>query len=218
MSDSQSSQVSEEQRFVDLIKSRRSVRNYDSQTRVPREVLTEILQQAALAPSAANLQPWRFLVIDTPELQQKLLPIAFNQQQIVEASAVIAVLGDLESVSLAGKIYGQAAEAGYMSADTAKSFTERYTGMYSNMSSQDIRQIVVNDCGMASMQFMLAARAKGYDTVPMGGYDKAAFVEAFNIPERYIPIILIAFGKAAQPGHPTVRLPFEDLVFFNEIL
>lgn len=218
MSDSQSSQYSQEQRFVDVIRGRRSVRNYDPHSKVSREVLTEILQQAALAPSAANLQPWRFLVIDSPELQQKLLPIAFNQQQVVEASAVIAVLGDLESVSLAEKIYGQAAEAGYMSADTAKSFTERYTGMYSNMSSQDIRQNVINDCGMVSMQFMLAARAKGYDTVPMGGYDKARFVEAFNIPARYIPITLIAFGKAAQPGHPTVRLQIEDIVFFNEIL
>ncbi|ETT65684.1 NAD(P)H nitroreductase [Paenibacillus sp. FSL H8-457] len=54
------------------------------------------MRQATLAPSAANLQPWRFLVIDSPELKQKLLPIASNQQQVVEASAVIAVLGDLE--------------------------------------------------------------------------------------------------------------------------
>ncbi|AIQ63401.1 putative NAD(P)H nitroreductase YodC [compost metagenome] len=218
MSDSQSSQKLEGQLFDDVVKGRRSVRNYDPHSKVSREVLTEILQQAALAPSAANLQPWRFLVIDSPELKQKLLPIAFNQQQVVEASAVIAVLGDLESVSMAGKIYGQAVEAGYMSEDTAKSFTERYTAMYSNMSSQDIRQIVINDCGMASMQFMLAARAKGYDTVPMGGYDKAGFVEAFHIPDRYIPVILIAFGKAANPGHPTVRLQIEEIVFFNEIL
>ncbi|MNP77915.1 putative NAD(P)H nitroreductase YodC [compost metagenome] len=65
---------------------------------------------------------------------------------------------------------------------------------------------------------MLAARAKGYDTVPMGGYDKAGFVEAFHIPDRYIPVILIAFGKAANPGRPTVRLQIEEIVFFNEIL
>lgn len=67
------------------------------------------------------------------------------------------------------------------------------------------------------MQLMLVARAKGYDTVPMGGYDQAKFVEAFNIPERYAPVMLIAIGKAAKPGHPTVRLAVDDVAFFNEI-
>jgi len=56
------------------------------------------------------------------------------------------------------------------------------------------------------MQFMLIARAKGYDTVPMGGYDKEKFKEAFGISDRYVPIMLIAVGKAAKPGHQTVRL------------
>lgn len=82
--------------FFDVIRKRRSVRSYDPENKISREELTEILRQATLAPSAANLQPWRFLVIDSPALKQKLLPIAFNQQQLVEASAVIAVLGDLE--------------------------------------------------------------------------------------------------------------------------
>ncbi|MEC0204602.1 nitroreductase family protein [Paenibacillus lautus] len=61
--------------------------------------MTETLRQATLAPSAANLQLWRFLVIDSPELKQKLLPIAFNQQLVDEATAFIAVLGDVEFIN-----------------------------------------------------------------------------------------------------------------------
>lgn len=64
--------------FFDVIQERRSVRSYDPETKISREELTEILRQATLAPSAANLQPWRFLVFDSPELKQRLLPIAFN--------------------------------------------------------------------------------------------------------------------------------------------
>jgi nitroreductase len=67
------------------------------------------------------------------------------------------------------------------------------------------------------MQLMLVARAKGYDTVPMGGYDKEKFKEAFGISDRFVPIMLIALGKAAKPGHPTTRLPIEDVTFFNEM-
>lgn len=67
------------------------------------------------------------------------------------------------------------------------------------------------------MQLMLMARAKGYNTVPMGGYDHAKFAEVFAIPEQYVTIMLIAIGKAAKPGHPTTRLPIEDVMAFNEM-
>lgn len=217
MSNSQTIEKIEQQMFLDVIRERRSVRVYDPTVKISREEMTEILELATLAPSSSNLQPWRFLVIDTPELKEKLLPITFNQQQVVEASAVIAVLGDVESYKKAEKIYGQAVEAGFMPADTAKSFIERTVGMYSSLSPEVARQIVFTDGGLISMQLMLVARSKGYDTVPMGGYDKAKFVEAFGISEQYVPVMLIAIGKAAKPGHPTTRLPIEDVAFFNEM-
>ncbi|UKS25522.1 nitroreductase family protein [Paenibacillus sp. HWE-109] len=217
MSDSQPTQLLEQQLFFDVIRERRSVRSYDPAVKISREELTDILQQATLAPSSANMQPWRFLVIDSLELQQKLLPIAFNQQQVVEASAVIAVLGDLENIKLAKKIYTQAVDAGFMPEQTANSFIERYTSMHASMPPETLRQIVYTDCGLVSMQLMSIARAKGYDTVPMGGFDKGKFIEAFGISERYAPVMLIAIGKAANPGRPTTRLPVEDVTFFNEI-
>ncbi|MFJ8234107.1 nitroreductase family protein [Ureibacillus sp. NPDC094379] len=203
--------------FLDVIQERRSVRSYDPTVKISREEMSEILKLATLAPSSSNLQPWRFLVIDSPELKEKLLPIANNQQQVVEASAVIAVLGDVKSYEKAEKIYGQAVEAGFMPEETAKSFIERTVGMYSSLPSEVARQIVYTDGGLVSMQLMLVARSKGYDTVPMGGYNKAKFVEAFGISEQYVPVMLIAIGKAAKPGHPTTRLPLEEVVFFNEM-
>ena len=217
MTNSQTIHKLEPQMFLDVIQERRSVRTYDPTVQISREEMTEILELATLAPSSSNLQPWRFLVIDKQELKQKLLPIAFNQQQVVEASAVIAVLGNVESYKKAEKIYGQAVEAGFMQADTAKSFIERTVGTYSNLQPEVARQIVYTDGGLISMQLMLVARSKGYDTVPMGGYDQAKFVETFGIPEQYVPVMLIAIGKATIPGHPTTRLPIEDVLFFNEM-
>ncbi|WP_152399758.1 nitroreductase family protein [Paenibacillus cellulositrophicus] len=217
MSVSQLSQTVEQQPFFNVIQERRSVRSYDPEVKISREEMNEILQQAVLAPSGANLQPWRFLIIDSQELKQKLFPIAFDQQQVIEASAVIAVLGDLEGYKLAEKIYGMAVDAGYMPAETAKSFVERYQGLFASMPPETVLQKVAIDSGLVSMQLMLVARAKGYDTVPMGGFDQAKFVEAFDIPERYAPIMLIAIGKAAKPGHPTLRLPIEDVAFYNEM-
>lgn len=218
MIDSQLTQSSDSQLFFNIVRGRHSIRSYNPEIKVTQEELTEILQEATLAPSGGNLQSWRFLVIDTPELKQKLLPIAYNQKQVIEASAVIVVLGDLECFKMADKIYGKAVDAGFLSADMAKSLIKRYTDLYSAMPLEEIRQTVCIDCGLASMQLMLTARSKGYDTVPMAGYDKDKFSEAFNISDRYLPVLLIALGKATAPGHPAVRLPIQDVVFFNEML
>ena len=208
--------TSAQQAFAELIEARKSVRQYEAGHRIPKEELKAILADAARAPSSSNLQPWRFLVIDDEALKQKLLPIANNQRQIVDASATIAVLGDLESYKLADAIYTRTAEAGYMPEDVAKRFIDNSVKMYGSLPKNIAAKIVATDGGLVSMQLMLAAKARGYDTVPMGGYDAAKFVEAFGISERYLPIMLIAIGKAASPGRPTVRLTVDEVTSWNE--
>lgn len=209
--------VQEKVAFAEVIESRRSVRHYDPGHAIPREELKEMLALAAKAPSSSNMQHWRFLVIDSPAFKQKLLPIANFQQPVVEASAVVAILGDTEGFRNTEKIYRQAEEAGFMTPELAKSFAERTYSLYSTLPADKAREVAVIDAALAAMQFMLVARSKGYDTVPMGGFNRETFKEAFGLGERYVPVMLIPVGKAAAPGHPTTRLPIEDVTFWNEI-
>lgn len=53
--------------FMEIMKGRRSIRNYDPTVKISKEEMTEILEEATTAPSSVNAQPWRFLVIDSPE-------------------------------------------------------------------------------------------------------------------------------------------------------
>ncbi len=202
--------------FEEVVHGRRSVRHYDPTFKISTEEMTELLTEALRAPSSSNLQPWRLLVIDSPELKQKLLPIAFNQQQVADASAVIAVLGDVESYKLADTIYNRVYEAGHMSAETKDAFIANTTKNYGSLPPEIARKIVYTDGGLISMQIMLSAKARGYDTVPMGGYNPQQFTEAFGIGERYVPIMLIAIGKASQEGHSSVRLTVDEVVRWNE--
>lgn len=210
-------QIEQKQDFLTVVKSRRSVRVYDPNFAISKDEIDELLRTAVLAPSSSNLQPWRFLVIQDAERKQQLLPIAFNQQQVVEASAVIAVLADLKSYEKAELIYDQAVKAGYMSEATKTDFVSRTVGMYGSLPPAKLRDIALVDGGLVSMQLMLAAKAKGYDTVPMGGYDAAKFKEAFGISEQYAPVMLIALGKAAKEGHPTARMSVDDVTYWNHM-
>jgi nitroreductase len=204
--------------FQTVIRERHSVRKYDPTFRISTDEMKQMLEEAILAPSSSNLQPWRFLVIDDQAKKEQLLPIAFNQQQVVDASHVIAVLADKESYRNAETIYSQAVEVGFMNEETKSRMVERIVGESSPYRNAAIaKDIGLVDAGLISMQFMLVAKAHGYDTVPMGGFNKAQFNEMFAVPERYETVMLIAVGKAAVEAHASVRLTLDEVTFWNEI-
>jgi nitroreductase len=196
----------------EIIKDRRSVRKYDSTYIIQREEIEEILRGATLAPSSSNLQPWRFVVVEDQAAKKELCSIAYNQEQVEKASAVIAVLGDLEMFKNAEKVYQSAYESGFMTEENRKKMTENTVNLYSKATDEMRKNIANYDAGLVSMQIMLLAKDRGYDTVPMSGFNKEKFVERFNIPDRFYPIVLIPIGKAAAPAHPTTRLPLEDIL------
>ncbi|QOS81199.1 nitroreductase family protein [Paenibacillus sp. JNUCC31] len=77
-----------------ILEKRRSVRHFDSSYTIRPEVLTSLIESASKSPNGNNIQATRYLIIDEPDLQRALLPIAFNQQQVIDASALVVMLGD----------------------------------------------------------------------------------------------------------------------------
>lgn len=202
--------------FITVAKERRSVRQYDAEYVMTEEEIREILDVAIQAPSSSNLQPWRFLVIQDKQTQQELLPIANNQQQIVDASAVIAVLADIEGYKNAERIYGELVNKGIMKNEIKEPYVASILHNYGNFSAEKALSVAMIDGGLVSMQIMLAAKAKGYDTVPMGGFDEAKFVDAFNVPENFKPVMLISIGKGTKAGFEKVRLPLDTILTWNK--
>ncbi len=78
--------------FHDLIHNRRSIRNYDPDQPVSDETLHKILEAGRVAPSAANFQPWKFIVVKSPELREKVNQ-CYHQPWFHDAPAVLVVVG-----------------------------------------------------------------------------------------------------------------------------
>jgi nitroreductase len=197
-----------------VMKSRKSVRVYDSTHKMDKQELVEILEMATSAPSSSNLQSWRFIVIQDQEIKKELRAIGNNQAQIEDSSAIIAVLGDTEAYRNVEKIYEQNVSLGYMDQAIADRTISNTQSLYPNLPKQTLAQIASYDAGLISMQILLLAKERGYDTVVMGGFDKAAFAKRFDLPENQFPITLIAIGKATAPAFNTSRLPVEKITKF----
>ncbi|AJS61038.1 nitroreductase family protein [Paenibacillus sp. IHBB 10380] len=199
--------------FTEIITGRRSIRVYDPSVKISREEMTEILTEATLAPSSINLQPWRFVVIESPEAKAILAPLArFNQTQVETSSAVIAVFGDLNNFDKAEEILGKSVELGYMPLEVKEMQLSRYAAHFSALDPQVNKETVLIDGALVSMQLMLVARAHGYDTNPIAGYEKDQIAEAFGLDkDRHVPVMLISIGKAANSGYNSVRLPIDTI-------
>ncbi|NTW73251.1 MAG: nitroreductase [Chlorobiaceae bacterium] len=79
--------------FHELVTTRKSSRGYNPSAPVPPDVLTRILDAGRLAPSAKNLQPWKFLVITSPEKLDEVRA-CYDREWFRQAPQILIVKGD----------------------------------------------------------------------------------------------------------------------------
>lgn len=206
-----------ENNFETILKERRSIHVYDETVKISHEEMDQMIAEATLAPSSVNMQPWRFVVVESPEGKDKLRPlIRFNTRQNDTSAAMILIFGDLNCIENAEKIYDQAVATGKMPQEVRDRQLAAIVPNYQGRSQKEMNDIVKIDSSLAAMQLMLVARAHGYDTNPIGGFEDDQLAEAFGLdPERYIPVLVLSIGKAGETGFNSVRLPVSDITTYK---
>lgn len=180
--------------IFDAIRTRRSVRRFKD-TPVEDEKLNAILEAVRQAPSWANRQCWRFVVVKDKATREKLS----------ELSYVEAFFGPLGyKTNPAKKGIAEAPVVIVACADPSQSGTIWKQNYY------------MTDIGIAAQNLMLAARALGLGTVFVGVFNEEALRDLLNIPAAIRVVGLFPIGypleeKAEGPG----RKPLEEIVFYE---
>lgn len=78
--------------FNDLIRSRESIRDYDPGHKVPPDVLERILEAGRIAPSAANRQPWKFILVSSAAVLEKVKN-CYKRDWLKDAPHILIALG-----------------------------------------------------------------------------------------------------------------------------
>jgi nitroreductase len=192
---------------------RRSIRKYDTNVKIDRTEMKQILEEANRAPSSMNMQPWRFIVVESVEAKEKLRPVLYgNQLQLETSSAMICIFTDLKKFEYAEKIYDKAVAAGLMPAEVREKQLRNVSNMIHTLSLEGVEKGGLIDSGLVAMQLMLIAKEHGYDTCSIGGFRHDQIAKALGIDsERYKPVMIVSIGKAAEEGYPSVRLDIEDI-------
>ncbi|AIQ18003.1 NAD(P)H nitroreductase [Paenibacillus sp. FSL H7-0357] len=200
-----------------ILEHRNSVRHYDPDYKISPELLASFIESASKSPNGNNVQAVRYLIIDDPQIQKSLLPIAYNQQQVADASAVLVMLGDYKAFQDDNiiQIHEEGFQAGYFDESLRDYLANAAIGYYASKSEEDLRMELTRDVSLAAMSFVLLANEAGLDTITMSGYDSRQLKATLNISERYLDVMLIAIGKGIKAGHRTVRHEVSKVIYRN---
>jgi nitroreductase len=199
----------------DVFLQRKSVRKYNRNKKIPQETLAHILKMATTAPSSWNLQHWRFLVIEAQENKELLTEIAWNQEQVADCSTAVIVLGDTEAYRNGERIYSEQVQKNYMPEELKDYYIQSLPAMYQSM-PKFAEQDAIRNASLAAMQLMLIAKSFGIDSCPMIGFKEKELRESFQIPTRYIPVMIITLGYGIQEVHQSIRLPLDAVTSYEK--
>ena len=78
----------------EAVRTRRSVKWYDAEHQMPEQTFSTLMQHAILAPTAFNIQNWRFVRVTDPEQRKAIRAVAWDQAQVEDASELLVLCFD----------------------------------------------------------------------------------------------------------------------------
>lgn len=154
--------------FSELINKRQSARKYDSKP-IENEKIELCIEAARIAPSACNAQPWKFIVVDEPQLKEKIARTTFStiapfNKFALEAPVIIAIV--MEKPSLLSQIGGRIKD----------------------------KDFYLIDIGIAAEHFCLQATELGLGSCMIGWFDEKEVIKLLNVPSKKRMGLLITVG------------------------
>ncbi|ABX13592.1 nitroreductase family protein [Nitrosopumilus maritimus] len=192
----------------DAIKERRSVKHYDPNHKLSEDEIEKLLSLAVLSPTSFNMQNWRFVLVKDSEIRKQIRSASWDQAQVTDSSLLLVLCADLKSWKKDPAQYWKDAPK------EARDFLVPAMGMFYEGKEQLQRDEAMRSCGIAAQTIMLAAKAMGYDSNPMIGFDPEKVAQLINLPKDHVITMMVVIGKQVKPAMPRGgQLPLDKVVF-----
>ena len=178
-------------KFIDLVSQRQSDRAFDAGRLVEKEKIERILEAAHLAPSACNAQPWHFIVVDDPEIKNKV--------------------ADATSTKILGlNHFTKQAPVHIIIVEEEVNFSSGFGGFVKDIHYAHI------DIGIAAAHIILAAESEGLGSCILGWFNQNKIKKLLNIPAKRKVALDIIIGYSKQEKREKKRKSFNEIVSYNK--
>lgn len=206
--------------LLEIVNWRYATKKFDPSRKIPADVWTKLEDALVLAPSSFGLQPWKFLVVQSPALREKLVGVSWGQRQVADAShlVVFAFRKGLDNAHIDRFLKRQSEVTGAPLAKLEEGYGKIIkdsiggAAQSGRLDAWQARQVYI-----ALGHFMFAAATLGIDTCPMEGLDPAQYDEILGLKgTEYSTLFACPAGyRAADDKYatsPKIRFPKADVV------
>lgn len=195
----------------DAIYGRRSVKHFDPEHQFTDDEVNKLLEAAIQAPTSFNIQHWRFVVVKDAELRKQIREVGNDQAQMTDASLLILMTADVDAWKKEPSRYWQNAPA------EVAELLVNWMGPFHEGREQLQRDEAQRSIGMAMQTLMVSAKAMGYDSCPMIGFDHDAVAKLVKLPADHCIGPMVAIGKGTKEAWPKPgQLPLDEVVIVDK--
>jgi nitroreductase len=197
---------------------RYATKAFDPARKIPVETWDAFEKSLVLTPSSFGLQPWKFLVVENPEIREKLKAASWNQPQLIDASHLVVLTArtdltqaDIDSwIARLSEIQGTPIEALAGLSGMISSFSSAMTP--AEKQAWNTRQVYI-----ALGQLMTSAAVLGIDSCPLEGISPADYDTILGLPGTgYATAVACALGYRSPEDKyavaPKARFPDAQVI------
>jgi len=179
---------------------------------IDEDKISELLELVRFAPSALNLQPWKIKVIRDIKVKEQLRKASNDQAQITTCSHLLVFCADTDYDGLIRRLEALMKKHG-APLEMQKMVIGMASGFVAKMSAEQKFAWSQAQTYLALGNALNGAKALGFESCPMGGFDPKEYSRILKIPAHLVPVMLCPVGYAADKPMPKARFALDEIIF-----
>lgn len=178
------------------LKWRYATKKFDPAKKISDEQLGKLKEVMHLSPSSFGLQPWKFLIVQNPEIRSKLMPVAWNQPQITDASHLVVLCArknwSQENVDM---FINEVARQRNIDIQALSEYKNMISGFVAGHDQEFLANWAKRQAYIALGFLLYAAAMEQIDACPMEGFNNTEFDNILNLANTdFASTVLCALG------------------------
>lgn len=194
--------------MLEALNFRYATKAFDPSRKIDTDTWSALETSLTLTPSSFGLQPWKFIVVDSPEIREKLRAVSWGQSQITDASHLIVMTArtDLSQQDIDTWI-ARLSEVQGTPLENLAGYAAMISSFSSNMSPSEKQMWNTRQVYIALGQLMAAAAVTGIDTCPLEGISTNDYDEILGLKNSgFATAVACALGyRSAEDGYAKAK-------------
>lgn len=176
---------------IDALNWRYAVKVFSEQ-KLGQKQVTQLLEATRLSPSSYGLQPYKILVVESQSLRERLLPLAYGQEQVVTGSHLIVFAARTDiGPHLAAEYVQQASKYDDIPGSSLANYAAMVEDAIKAMDDTQALQWAHQQAFVALGNMLTSAAMMKIDTCPIGGFDAQGFDQILGLAEKNLATTVI---------------------------